>query len=98
MTFTSSNTFLRQTFRPAWEDGFGDACENVDDDTYDLDRVSIEEVFVEEDREVSPTTLARLSLVLITFEPFHASVGHDGNTRFAEFYPRTSPLAVYVAL
>lgn len=42
--------------RPAWEDGFGDTSENLDDDTYDLDRVSTEEVFVEEDREVGSTT------------------------------------------
>lgn len=38
--------------RPAWGDELDDASEYQDDGTYDLDRSSTEEVFVEEDSEV----------------------------------------------
>ncbi|CBJ30692.1 conserved unknown protein [Ectocarpus siliculosus] len=45
-------------FRPAWGDELDDASEYHDDDTYDLDRSSTEEVFVEEDSEASKSDAA----------------------------------------
>ncbi|CAM9093821.1 unnamed protein product [Ectocarpus fasciculatus] len=45
-------------FRPAWGDELDDASEYQDDGTYDLDRSSTEEVFVEEDSEASKSDAA----------------------------------------
>ncbi|CAM9739944.1 unnamed protein product [Scytosiphon promiscuus] len=81
-------------FRPAWEDGFGDTCENADDDTYDLDRVSTEEVFVEEDREALESSVMADSTRLPISHPDHslgAGLGlpseNEGEDRDAEEDP-----------
>ncbi|CAM9283265.1 unnamed protein product, partial [Hapterophycus canaliculatus] len=80
-------------FRPAWQDGYGDTCENLDD-TYDLDRVSTEEVFVEEDREALESDVIADNTRLPISHPDHslgAGLGlpseNDGEDRDPEEDP-----------